>query len=54
MEFRLTLFSLKNKSSRTLDKNVLKIRNKGCLTKSGNISFKKQMCKIWSCAKAYT
>ena len=53
MEFRLTLFSLKNKSSRTLDKNVLKIRNKGYLTKSGNISFKKQMCKIWSCAKAY-
>ena len=40
MGFRLTLFSLKNKSSRTLDKNVPKIRNEGCLTKSGNISFK--------------
>ena len=47
MEFRLTLFSLTNK-------NVLKIRNEECLTKSGNISFKKQMCKIWSWAAAYT
>ena len=54
MGFRLTLFSFKIESSCTLDKNVLKTRNEGCLTKSGNISFKKQMCKIWSCAKAYT
>ena len=46
MGFRLTLFSLKNKSSRTLDKNVPKIRNEGCLTKSGDISFKMQMCEI--------
>ena len=48
MGFRLALFSLrlKNKSSRTLDKNVPKIRNEGCLTKSGNISFKMQMFKI--------
>ena len=29
MGFRLNLFSLRNKSSRTLDKNVPKIRNDG-------------------------
>ena len=32
----------------------LKIRNEGCLIKSSNISFKMQMCKIKSFAKAYT
>ena len=52
MEFRLTLFSLKNKLSRTLDKNVPKIKNEGCFTKSGNISFKMQMCTILSSAKS--
>ena len=45
MGFRLTLFCLKNKSSRTLDNNVLKIRHEGCLTKSGNISLKMQCVK---------
>ena len=45
MKFRLTVFSLKNKSSHTLDKNVLKLRSKGCLTEFGNTSFKYKCVK---------